>query len=89
MAPRPATADLEPPVADLVARYLESDPRWQLAIRLLSYVASEDQPEVAGDVNVILAKVFGKHPTDIKYVSSKRVRQAYGDAPHVRKVKAR
>lgn len=68
---------------DLIARYRSADARWRLCIRLLSYVATEEQNEVAGDVNVILARVFGKRPRDIRPVSNKAVAAAYGDAPHV------
>lgn len=67
----------------LIARYRAADPRWQLSLRLLAALATADQREVAGDVNIILARVFGKRPVDIKPVSSQRVRKAYGDAPHV------
>lgn len=77
------TISLTPEEIDLIERYRRCDPRWQLSIRLLSYVATEDQHEVAGDVNIVLARVFGKRPQDIKYVSNKRVEQTFGQAPHV------
>lgn len=76
---------LTPEEADLVERYRSCDKRWQLSIRLLSYVATEDQYEIAGDVNIILARLFGKHPQEIKYVSNRRVEHAFGKAPHVAK----
>lgn len=91
MLSRPVARGLLPHEEDLLARYRDSDPRWQLSIRLLSYVATEDQKEVAGDVNIVLARAFGKHPQDIKYVSNRRVAAAVGVAPHVaaRKAKVR
>lgn len=69
----------------LIKNYRAAEPRWQLSLRLLSYVATEQQNEVAGMVNVIIAKAFGKAPQDIKPIGSRRVRKAYGDAPHVRR----
>lgn len=79
----PQTSGLGPSEADLLARYRGSDPRWQLAIRLLSYVATEEQGEVAHDVNMVLARVFGKSPRDIKFISDERAAAAIGQAPHV------
>lgn len=91
MVPPPQGAsDLEGHERDLLARYRMSDPRWRLAIHLLSKVATEeDQVEAAGDINMVLARIFGKKPRDIKPVSNQRVEQAYGSAPHVRKRKER
>lgn len=74
---------LSPEELDLLERYRSCDKRWQLSLRLLSYVATEDQHEVAGDVNIVLARVFGKRPQEINYVSNRRVEQAFGEAPHV------
>lgn len=87
IAGKSADGALKPDEEDMVARYRGADPRWKLSLRLLSYVATEDQLEVAGDVNVILARAFGKHPTQIRYVSNQRVQESFGDAPHVAKKK--
>lgn len=76
-------AGLQPHEEDLVSRYRVADPRWQLSLRLLSYVATEEQHEVAGDVNIVLARIFGKRPREIRPVSNKAVEKAYGMAPHV------
>lgn len=84
MLRKPAAAsELEPHEDDLIARYRIADPRWQLSLRLLSYVATEEQHEVAGDVNIVLARIFGKRPKDIRPVPNKAVERAYGMAPHV------
>lgn len=84
MVVQTTTDGLSPPEEDLVARFRDCHPRWQLSITLLSYVATEDQAEVSGDVTAVLARAFGKRPSEIRYVASRRVRAAYGDAPHVK-----
>lgn len=68
---------------ELVSRWREADPRWQLTLRLLASLATEDQLEVASDVNVVIARILGKRPRDLRYASDKRVESAFGEAPHV------
>jgi hypothetical protein len=68
----------------LIARYRAADPRWQLSLRLLAALATEDQFEVARDVNVVIARVFRKNPAEIRYASNERVAAAFGKAPHVK-----
>ena len=83
-------SDLEPSEIELLRRYRDSDPRWQLSLRLLSIISTEEQFELAGDVNTLIARIFGKKADDLKYPSDKKVRRIIGDAPHVlaRKKKA-
>lgn len=85
----PASIELTPQETDLIARYRAADPRWQLSLRLLAALATEDQIEVASDVNVLIARVFRKKPADVKYASDERVAAALGDAPHVARRKAK
>lgn len=80
----PSYADLSTLEADLIARYRAADPRWQLSLRLLAALATEDQFEVARDVNVVIARVFRKNPAEIRYASNERVAAAFGKAPHVK-----
>lgn len=68
---------------DLIARYRAADPRWQLSLRLLAALATEDQIEAATDVNVVVARILGKKPADVRYASNERVAAAFGVAPHV------
>jgi transcriptional regulator with XRE-family HTH domain len=68
----------------LIARYRAADPRWQLSLRLLAALATEQQIEVATDVNVIIARIIGKKPSEVRYAENERVAAAYGQAPHVR-----
>lgn len=77
-----ANRQLSPEEEDLLARYKNSDPRWRLSLRLLACVATEDiQNELAGDVNMLLARVFGKKPGQLKYASNQRVGRALGAVP--------
>jgi hypothetical protein len=75
--------DLSASERDLVARYRNADPRWQLALRLLAALGTEEQVEFATDVNVIIARILGKKPADVRYASNERVAAAFGEAPHV------
>lgn len=74
---------LRPHELDLLARFRSADPRWQLALRLLSALATEDQIEFAHDVNFIIARIAGKKPSEIRYTANERVAETYGTAPHV------
>lgn len=89
--PAPANALREPGVRydalpeeerQLLERYRRSPPRWQLSMRLLAMVAAEDMDEVAGSVNVVLAKVFAKRASDIKPVPDERVEAALATSRH-------
>jgi transcriptional regulator with XRE-family HTH domain len=68
---------------ELTARYRNADPRWKLALRLMAALGTEDQVEFATDVNMIIARIAGKKPADIRYAANERVAEAYGPAPHV------
>lgn len=65
----------------LIVRYRNADPRWQLSLRLLAALATEDQIEAATDVNVVVARILGKKPAEIRYASNERVAAAFGPAP--------
>lgn len=80
----PTSAEFTPDERALIARYRAADPRWQLSLRLLAALATEDQIEVATDVNVVIARIAGKKPAEIRYALNERVAEAYGTAPHVR-----
>lgn len=67
----------------LIARYRQADPRWQLSLRLLAALATEDQIEAATDVNVVIARIMGKKPAEVRYASNEAVAEAFGKAPHV------
>lgn len=72
----------------LLSQYRAASPRWRLAITLLSMVSTSDsQDEVAGMVNMVIAKVAGTTPDKIRYASDKRVKEVLGDAPHVARAK--
>lgn len=64
--------ELSPEEKNLIARYREADPRWRLSLRLLAALATEDQIEVATDVNVVIARIVGKKPKELRYASDKR-----------------
>lgn len=49
-------ADLSDAEQDLIARYRRSDPRWQLSLRLLAEVATEEKID-ASDVDAVLFRV--------------------------------
>lgn len=68
---------------ELLKRYRDADPRWQLSLRLLAALATEDQIEASTDVNMVIARIFGKKPADLKYPPDSKVRAFKGDAPHV------
>lgn len=73
----------------LVECYRVADPRWRLSLRLLAAIATSAQDEIAEAVNVVIAKIFAKHPSDLKYTPDARVHEVLGDAPHVHQSKAR
>lgn len=76
-----AKADLGPDEQILLTRFRSSDPRWQIAIKYLAYVATEEQLEVASEVNMIIAKALGKHPRDIKPIGDTRMREILQKSP--------
>lgn len=85
--PKPVSSDLAPSEEDLLARYRGADPRWQLALRLMAALATEDQIEFAADVNVIIARLLGRRPKDLRYPSDAEVEKKIGLPPgHVRRV---
>jgi len=73
----------------LLQCYRTADPRWRLSLRLLATIATSAQDEVAGAVNVVMAKIFAKRPGEVRYTSDARVHQVLGDAPHVHQTKAK
>lgn len=81
----PAEVDLTMDERALVVRYRAADPRWQLSLRLLAALATEDQIEAATDVNVIIARIMGKKPAEVRYATNESVLAAFGKAPHVGK----
>jgi transcriptional regulator with XRE-family HTH domain len=83
MIARAAPQGLPLPEAQLIARYRAADPRWQLSLRLLAALATEDQVEAATDVNMVMARILGKKPAEVRYASNEAVAAAFGDAPHV------
>lgn len=90
MIPRAGSSDLSQQEEDLVARFRSADPRWQLSLRLLAALASEDQIEAATDVNMVIARILGKKPAEVRYASNERVAAAFGPAPHtVQQTKAK
>jgi transcriptional regulator with XRE-family HTH domain len=59
---------------ELLERYRGAAPLWRLALQLLSSLAVEDQAEAASDVNVVLARIFGKKPQDVRPIGNQRMR---------------
>jgi hypothetical protein len=59
---------------EFLGRFRAADPRWRLALQLLAALAVEDQIEVATDVNVIMARIAGKKPHELRPVGNKRMR---------------
>jgi transcriptional regulator with XRE-family HTH domain len=80
---------LEPYEAELIAKFRTADPRWQLAIRLLVGLAGEDQVQAATDINVIVARLLGMKPKNLRYPSDKEVEKKLGLPPNVRRIKNR
>lgn len=76
-------ASEDPVVDQLVTQYHRADPRWQLSIRLLSALAVEDQLVIAGDVNMVVARILGMKPKDLRYPSDEVVGKKLGKAKHV------
>lgn len=74
---------LLPAEAALLTQYRHADPRWQLALRLLAGLAVEDQLEAATDVNVIVARLVGMKPKDLRYPADTEVAKKLGKARHV------
>lgn len=70
---------------DLLARYRNADPRWQLSLRLMAALATEDQIEFAADVNVIIARLLGKKPGELRYPSDAKVKAFVGPLPTERR----
>lgn len=85
----PTRSDTPPLERELVANYRSADPRWQLSLRLLAALANEYQIEAATDVNVVVARILGKKPAEVRYALNERVAEAYGEAPHVAARKAK
>lgn len=83
MQPAPMESDLSPVEMQLISQYRRADPRWQLSLRLLAALATEYQIEAATDVNVVIARILGKSPRDIRPPTDKYVASKLGDAPHV------
>ena len=78
------TTGIEPAEQELLARYRAADPRWQLSLRLLAALATEDQIEAATDVNMVIARIFGKKVSELRFVSNERVQAAFGNTPRTR-----
>jgi hypothetical protein len=84
MVPKPqAESDLNTEEATILALYRDADPRWRLSLRLLAHVATEEQLEAATDVNMVMARIFGKRPKDVRPFSDKYVASKLPEAPHV------
>lgn len=59
--------DLDQNERTLLLSFRKAEPRWQLALRLLAALATPDQVEVAGDINMVVARLVGMKPKDLKY----------------------
>lgn len=81
LLPAPVTADLEPLEEQLLSQYRRADPRWQLSIRLLCGLAVEDQLVIASDVNVVVARILGMKPKDLRYPTDAEVKDKLGLPP--------
>lgn len=83
LASEPQNGELSQDEKALIARYRTADPRWQLSLRLLAALATEDQIEAATDVNVVVARIMGKKPAEVRYASNEAVAAAFGKPPNV------
>lgn len=81
MVDAPAEAEFTIHERALIDRYRLADARWQLSLRLLAALATEDQIEVASDVNVVIARILGMKPKDLRYPSDKEVAKKIGPLP--------
>jgi len=81
--------DLSEEEKQLIDCYRAADPRWRLSLRLLATIATSAQNEIAEAVNVVIAKIVAKNPSELKYTPDARVHQVLGDAPHVQQRKAK
>lgn len=75
------TPELPADEAVLIECYRKAEPRWRLSLQMLAHLATEDQIEVAGDVNMVLARVFGKKPHELRPISNKRMRDILRASP--------
>ena len=69
----------------LLRQYRGADPRWQLALRLLAGLATEDQLQAASDINLVVARLLGMKPKDIRYPTDTYVEKKLGLPPGVKK----
>lgn len=77
-----ATPEGLPPHEELLLeRFRVADPRWRLSLQLLAALAVEDQIEAATDVNVIVARIAGKKPHELRPVGNKRMRDLLKASP--------
>lgn len=81
VAAPPAAEGLDPIEEQMLSQFRRADPRWQLSVRLLCGLAVEDQLIAATDVNVVVARIFGMKPKDLRYPSDKEVEQKLGLPP--------
>lgn len=82
MLPQPAGQEGLPPHEELLLeRFRVADPRWRLSLQLLAALAVEDQIEFATDVNVIVARIAGKKPHELRPVGNKRMRDLLKASP--------
>jgi transcriptional regulator with XRE-family HTH domain len=65
----------------LLEQYRAADPRWKLSLRLLASLANEDQIEAATDVDMVVARLLGKKPHEIKYVGDQEAGDKIGPLP--------
>lgn len=73
--------ELEAHEADLIGRYRSAEPRWRLALQLLASVAVDDQIEAATDVNMVMARIFGKRPRELRPVGDSKMREILKKSP--------
>lgn len=82
LARAPLPAEMPPEEISLLDRYRACDSRWKLSLRLLAMVGTEDMDEVAESVNLVIARIFAKHPSAVRPVSDERVEQALSSSRH-------
>lgn len=82
MVAKPATPEGLPPHEEqLLERFRQADPRWRLSLQLLAALAVEDQLEFATDVNMIIARIAGKKPHELRPIGNKRMRDLLKASP--------